>query len=218
MRLPVDQEISVDLIEAMRYLGAKNGADIFDDLYAASKTLQAALAPAAAAVAIPLVFNHQAVFINGFLLHGSAIFNHLAGCSHCVIMGVTLGFEVDRLINSKGHISPYQAMLFDACATAAVESLADMAAAQLTDTVLWQGAQLTGRFSPGYGDFPLETQQPLLDILDARRLIGLSLTRSHILTPAKSVTALIGVSENICNTPAAGCKNCSCQDRCIYRK
>ena len=56
--------------------------------------------------------------------------------------------------------------------------------------------RLTSRFSPGYGDFPLSQQAELCAVLNVNRLLGITLTPGGLMVPQKSVTALIGVSED----------------------
>ena len=55
------------------------------------------------------------------------------------------------------------------------------------------GETLVARYSPGYGDFPLAAQGALVSLLDTPRKVGVSLTSTFLLTPSKSVTAVIGV-------------------------
>jgi cobalamin-dependent methionine synthase I len=55
------------------------------------------------------------------------------------------------------------------------------------------GESLLTRYSPGYGDFPLEAQRSILALLDTPRKIGVSLTDSLLMVPSKSVSAVIGV-------------------------
>ena len=50
------------------------------------------------------------------------------------------------------------------------------------------------RFSPGYGDFPLECQGMLLEALEAGKRIGIKLTDSLLMMPSKSVSAVMGAS------------------------
>ena len=50
------------------------------------------------------------------------------------------------------------------------------------------------RFSPGYGDLPINMQKDIFAALDCPRKIGLSLNESLLMSPSKSVTAIIGVS------------------------
>ena len=107
------------------------------------------------------------------------------------------------------------ALLYDALASAAIEQVCDAAAGELHRALpeLYQ----TWRFSPGYGDFPLEVQPMLLAVLDAPKRIGLCATDSLLLTPTKSVTALIGLSETEPPKRLRGCATCSMRDRCAYR-
>ena len=76
----------------------------------------------------------------------------------------------------------------------------------------------TWRFSPGYGDLPIEIQGEFLQVLDAPKRIGLYATANNILTPRKSVTAVIGLSENKISKGRRGCVICSMKDACPYRK
>ena len=50
------------------------------------------------------------------------------------------------------------------------------------------------RFSPGYGDLPIEVQKDFLPLLDAERRLGITLSESCLMAPSKSVTAIIGVA------------------------
>ena len=88
-----------------------------------------------------------------------------------------------------------QALLLDACASAAVENLLEQLQAGLTAELQEQGWQLTARFSPGYGDLPLDCQAQFCATLDAARRIGLTVSSSGLLLPRKSVTAVIGLAQ-----------------------
>jgi 5-methyltetrahydrofolate--homocysteine methyltransferase len=57
------------------------------------------------------------------------------------------------------------------------------------------GESLRPRFSAGYGDLPLEYQKKIFDLLDPHTQIGLTLNDSYLMSPSKSVTALIGVEK-----------------------
>ena len=95
--------------------------------------------------------------------------------------------------------------------------------------MLGPGWGLRPRFSPGYGDFPLEYQRELLGVLDAAKRIGLTLTDSLLMAPSKSVTAVIGVyeaadmpggcgrGEDLTGRGAHGCAGCGKED-CAYRR
>ena len=61
-------------------------------------------------------------------------------------------------------------------------------------------------------------QCALLDLLDAHRLIGLSATDSCILTPRKSVTAILGLSDSPVSAHKRSCVLCPNTDNCQLRK
>ena len=65
------------------------------------------------------------------------------------------------------------------------------------------------------GDWRLEDQRQLLMLLDCAKRIGLTLTDGYMLTPIKSVTAVIGLTEDtVCNTSkCAACVNQACEFR-----
>ncbi|MBP3731219.1 MAG: hypothetical protein J6I40_07110, partial [Mailhella sp.] len=72
------------------------------------------------------------------------------------------------------------------------------------------------RFSPGYGDFALEHQRDFARFLDMPRNAGISLSDTLLMTPSKSVTAVIGVGASS-RTCGGKCMDCS-REHCIYRE
>jgi hypothetical protein len=56
--------------------------------------------------------------------------------------------------------------------------------------------ELRPRFSPGYGDLPLELQRDIFRLLEPSRRIGVVLNDSLLMSPSKSVTAIIGIEKD----------------------
>ncbi|MBD9126237.1 MAG: methionine synthase, partial [Faecalibacterium prausnitzii] len=81
-----------------------------------------------------------------------------------------------------------------------------------------QDKYLTGRFSPGYGDWPIGVQPLVAAALDTARRAGLCVTENDLMTPRKSVTALLGLSDHPVKGRLAGCGHCVLNTRCEYRK
>lgn len=105
----------------------------------------------------------------------------------CAVFAVTLGFEIDREL-AKLSLSPADAFIFDALASAAVESAADYIQELTTNkTAPFK------RFSAGYGDFDLSYQKPLLEYLNAQKLLGVALSESMLMKPSKTITAIVGI-------------------------
>ena len=74
------------------------------------------------------------------------------------------------------------------------------------------------RFSPGYGDFPLEVQKDFERILEMPKSIGVSLSESLLMTPTKSITAVVGLSKYRTDCHTAGCEECNMHETCEYSR
>lgn len=137
---------------------------------------------------------------------------HLKGCDKALLLGATLGSKVDMAIRRLALGSVAEGAAAQAVAAALIESYCDEVQAG-ADT---EGLAQRPRFSPGYGDWKLEEQKLLFPVLDCSRRIGLTLTDGLMMAPSKSVTAIIGLSENVeciwnkCMT--CGNKNCPYRD------
>ena len=149
-------------------------------------------------------------------LRGKAINSHIEGCTEIILFAATLGTEIDRIIRLSSVTDMTRALVLDACAGAFIEQFCIRADSEIASE--FPEKYLTWRFAPGYDDFPLDAQESLLKALDANRKIGLSVSDSLILTPLKSITAVIGVSENPIENKRRGCAVCSMRESCKFRK
>lgn len=151
----------------------------------------------------------------GLLLPGRDLAAHLRGCSRAALLAATLSAPVDALLRRAQAEDLAAAVALDCCATAAVEAVCDLAEAEIR--VRFPGCSFPFRFSPGYGDLPIELQDPILRLLDAPRRVGLCTTDRHILTPRKSVTAVLGISDGEISPQKRGCASCTFRDRCKFQ-
>ena len=126
-------------------------------------------------------------------LTGKDIVKHLAGCAKVALVAATLGSGVDTLLRRLQRTEMAKALLTDAMAGAAIEQICDDVQAELQGKMPLY--RQTWRFSPGYGDLPLSLQEELLAAVEAGKRIGLATTQGHMLTPMKSVTAIIGLQD-----------------------
>ena len=212
---------AIDERETARYLGY--GVHTPDDATLASirqcsEQLRAVIRPRVVYTAFPLRFTAEGVELmgSGLTLPGEDIALHLSHCHTAVLMAATLSAQGDALIRRAQAADVGQGLVMDCCATTAVEQLCDdwEAAVKLQ----YPGASFAARFSPGYGDLPITLQQRLLTLLDAPRRIGLCATDSHILTPRKSVTALLSVGDAPAADSRTGCDHCRLQGQCAFRQ
>ena len=211
---------SPDRDEVLRYMGTPpNRAD--DALLAlvedCARQLLAAVRPRWSYRIFELQVQEDGVRLDcGLLLPGASLSRHLSGCTRAAVFCATLGAEADGLIRRAECSDMTRALALDCCASALVEQLCDRVETQLQGQ--FPGCFFPYRFSPGYGDLPLEVNTPLLDLLDAPRRVGLCANSSHLLTPRKSVTAILGVADQPITAHKRSCLGCPAQDGCQYRK
>ena len=122
-----------------------------------------------------------------------ALFTNLKGCEKIVLFAATVGHEMDRLIKKQTLLSPAKSVCLQAIGSERVESLCDTLNAELKEQYKKQGFLLKPRFSPGYGDLSLSLQREIMPALDCAKLLGISLGENLMMSPSKSVTAIIGV-------------------------
>ncbi len=116
---------------------------------------------------------------------------NLRGCERAVLFAATVGLEIDRLIAKYSRLSPVKALMMQAIGAERIETLCDVFCESL--------GTHRPRFSPGYGDLPMEFQRKIFALLDCPRTIGLTLTERLLMSPTKSVTAIVGL-QNLINT------------------
>lgn len=152
------------------------------------------------------------------VLPGQDVWQLLADCKSCVLMAATLGAGLETCIRRAQVRDMTRALILDCCGSAAIEAVCDRAEQEIQNALGDAAQYLTDRFSPGYGDMPIDFQRELTALLDTGRQIGLTLTDSCILTPRKSVTAIIGLADRPQTKRFRGCAYCSMFENCTFRK
>ncbi len=154
--------------------------------------------------------------INVQYVEGEDLRRLLQDGKELVLFAATLGMEVERLSRQMQLTNMAEALVFDACADAAIENVCDNFCDDLAKEIF--PLHLTQRFSPGYGDLPLTYQKKLFEALDIFRRIGVSLTQSGLMLPQKSVTAIMGIRETPISGRASSCALCNLKDHCTHRR
>lgn len=221
----------VDKQEVLRYLGHKGqefSADLMNLVDDGMGQIQQVAKPLSVYKIYDIAVVDAGVHIlgNNLILPGRDIVQHLQGSSKCAIMAATLGVGVDQQIRLLEIGQMTKALILDACATAAIEAVCDEVQEEIREMAQQAELRITFRYSPGYGDLPITLQKELLNLLGAYGAIGLTCTETHILTPRKSVTAIIGLqSPSLANqsdqdriAPNTGCSKCLKYDSCMYRR
>lgn len=148
-------------------------------------------------------------------LRGRSIAEHLDGAVAVGVLAVTVGLGVDAELRRLSLTDPVAQVVVDAAGSALVERAADAAEARVVAEAVSRELFCGSRFSPGYGDLPLETQPTLLATLDAQRRLGITLSSDLLMTPTKSVTAVVGLFEESRAGTRVSCADCPCRDFCL---
>lgn len=166
-------------------------ARLLDEVISQSEPL---LAPRAVCAAFDVIASDEGgITIGGSLRSASrSLFERLEGCRRAVLFAATIGPALEewvRSLDAAGEMS--RALLADAYASSAAIALG-MAMEGVAEGV-FQDLRLeaTRRYAPGYGDWELSCQEPLLDLVGAPR-IGIRLTEGFLMIPAKSISGVIG--------------------------
>lgn len=157
-------------------------------------------------------------FVEGLELKGKDILTHLENCFGIILTAVTLGTSVDNLIRKYETTNITKAVVIESICNVIIEEVADNYEDELRTRLKQNNLFATCRYSPGYGDLPINIQQDILNILDANRKIGLTVSSSGIMIPRKSITGILGISNVHVKGKLAGCKNCVLKDKCTFIK
>ena len=160
--------------------------------------------------------NENQLTIGGLRIQSRNLYKNLKNCKQGIVFCATLGTGVDLLLKRYSVSDMSKTVVLQACAAAFLEEYCDRMQKQIEDG-LENGLYLRPRFSPGYGDFSILHQKELLQMTDASKKIGLALTEGYMLTPTKSITAVMGISIEARDCTIKGCEMCTKED-CIYRR
>ena len=142
---------------------------------------------------LPVSFDGELTQFGGVKTPSQSLKMALDGCERVIVFAATVGIGIDRLIKKYSIASSSKAVMFQAIGAERIESLCDAFCSDLKAEFSAKSFLLKPRFSAGYGDFPLECQREIFALLDDGRRIGLCLNDSLLMSPTKSVTAIIGL-------------------------
>jgi len=118
------------------------------------------------------------ITLEPLVIISASLAEHLHGCRQAILMAATLGIEADALLRRYAALDMEKALIAEAVCSVMIEEYI---------TATFPGE----RFSPGYGDFSIVHQKDILRLLNCAARIGLAMTDGYMLTPSKSVTAIV---------------------------
>ena len=211
--------MTIDISEALRYLGAdKADEEMRRAVEQAAKELTEKLVPRFVYKVFSVEHTESGAFLPeaGLALPGKMAKSMLQCCGQAALLCCTLGAEFDRLLRMTQARDMAKASILNACGSAYAEAGCNEAEKEIDSR--YPNLYLTDRFSPGYGDLPLSIQPSFITALDADRRLGVTVTDSLLMLPAKTVTAVIGLSETPQPARIRGCGCCALKKNCAYRE
>lgn len=218
-----DLEVRIELSEVLRYLGyrAQKSPPTPEAMAVCRQMCEFAfelVRPAGIGLDYPAVISEQEIRIGDSLqISGARTIRRLGRISWAYLFAVTIGSKLEDEVNSLFERGEYtKSAVLDAAGSVAVESLAE----RVNQTVRQRAGQIGliagDRISPGYNDWLLEAQHSLFPLTQGDR-VGISLNKSGLLVPRKSITALIGIGTNdLKQQGKSECSRCSLED-CQFR-
>ncbi len=180
-------EIKIDYSELAERLRVNREFD-FDSLADVIKEVEQEIVCKMTALRAPVSFIGDLVDLGFVKASSKNLSKLLYGADEAFVFCVTLGMGVDRLILKYSKIAGSRCFFVDAVASAYAEAAAD-----ISQDILNAYGKTMRRFSPGYGDLPLDIQSDILSALNAEKLMGVTLTQGLLMKPSKTITAIVGI-------------------------
>ena len=192
---------SVNVTEWLRYScipvyeqeNAAKDPELASSMEKALSLINGALSFRVGFVVVPLSWDEDGFPVFPFEQRSEKLKKNLLGCDRAVLFAATIGSGIDRLIRRFEKADPKTGLLLQGLGAERVESLCDAFNEEVKEICEETGRKPRMRYSPGYGDLPIEVQKVFLPLLDAERRLGITLSESCLMAPSKSVTAIIGV-------------------------
>ena len=131
------------------------------------------------------------------VIKSSKLSAHIKECRYAILFAATVGPGADMLIRRFSGRSTIKPAILQAVGASAIEAFADdmteQIRAELDNVLQNKDTRFKMRFSPGYGDFSLEHQKEFFSLLQLEKNLGMSLNSALLMSPSKSITAVIGV-------------------------
>ncbi|MCC0633133.1 vitamin B12 dependent-methionine synthase activation domain-containing protein [Clostridioides sp. ZZV15-6388] len=220
------ESISINQSEVLRYLqykGQEIDKELKETIDECIETAKNKINPRYISRIYPIKINKDKIVeLEGtnLTLKSRDIYELLKNCDECVIMAATLGIEVEKEIKRYSYSDLTKGLIIDSCGTTAIEEVCDIVQNNIEKVFSEQNKFITMRYSPGYGDLPIEKNIDILNVLNAQKQIGLTITSNGIMIPRKSVVAIIGISNLKIDKSKKekSCENCKNYRNCTYRK
>ena len=218
------EELDINRREIARYLGYKSIDDLDETtggiIEECIKEVLQVMEPKSCYESFPLIWHEDknSCEFAGLVIISKDLIKNLKDSKEAVMLAVTIGPGFDRLVRRAEVRDMSKAAVLQSVGAEVVEAYCNKVNDEITKQVRERGLYTRPRFSPGYGDLPLAMQRDFERVLNMRKNIGISLSEGNIMTPSKSITAVIGITATPCKIGGTNCDTCNMSNDCTYRK
>ena len=214
----IKEKLKISPKEILRYMQCKEETDDIKNVIKEILPLvYDVLSPKGSFVYLPIRCNEDEINIADTFFKSHSLAKNLKDCNFAIVFTLSLGINIDMLIKKHSVTSTLEAFCINAVATAAIEEYANRFCLEMAENLKNDGLYTHPRFSPGYGDLAIDNQITFLNLTNAHRLVGITLTENYMMMPSKSITAIMGVSSKDTGCTHHDCENCNKYD-CSYRR
>ena len=190
----ITDKLITDALRYMRVPSSIHDEELIKTVKNAFERLETFIQPRCVWARFPVIRFDGGIEVAGAYIYSEDIERLTSRSRDCILLAATLGLEVDRQITISQQKNMLDGLALDACASVRIDAFIDQFMKSEIAPELHEGEFMTSRFSPGYGDLNLSVIEDIITILNATKRIGLSATRSLMMTPVKSVTAITGLA------------------------
>ena len=156
-----------------------------------------------------------AIYSTGYPVKSRKLLHVLSYCDEVILFAATLGRPLDSVMK-QDKLRMHEKLVLDQVASKVMEAVMEIGQKQIGE-ICNPGEGMTARYSPGHCDWPIEQQDIIFSLLPME-LLGIHLSPSYLMTPRKSVTALIGIGDKEeVNQHGNACLQCD-DTTCEYRR
>ncbi len=180
--------------EILRYAGVKDGGEALLSLLSECKAeISCEVKNAVVYKIFPVRTDGVICDFGTFTAESKNLSAALKDAEYALFMAATLGVGADRLICKYSHINTAMAHMLNSVATERIEALCNAFCADINKDFESEGFAAGFRFSPGYGDLSIDFQKEIFAALEPHKHIGLTLNESLMMSPSKSVSAVMAL-------------------------
>lgn len=151
----------------------------------------------------------------GGSLSGPLIAQLLGRARRVIVAVCTVAEHLSQYASAVGQTNRVRSLALDGLASAAAQALAECACQRFEALASVDGLVASIPLNPGMVGWPLAAGQAQIFSLVAPRSIGVELTVSGLMTPVKSVSFVIGFSDEA-DPASCSCDYCTMRETCRF--